>query len=99
MGYCQVHFCIKSGYEAYSGWADDQAAEQFRAETRSLFGEAGWTLQPGSNGVCDTVTKRKQDLYLHPMNFSGVIQGGEHSRAGDSYARRSHLPVLCHRPL
>lgn len=74
MGYRQVYFRINSGYEAYGGWADDQAAEQFREETRSLFGEAGWALQPGGNGICDTVTKGKQELYLHPMNFSGVIQ-------------------------
>lgn len=74
MGYRQVYFRIKSSYAASGGWADDHAAEQFRGETRSLFGEAGWTLYPGGNGVCDTVTKGKQDLYLHPMNFSGVIQ-------------------------
>lgn len=74
MGYRQVYFRIKSAYEAYGGWADDHAAEQFRDETRSLFQESGWTLHPGGNGVCDTVTKGKQELYLHPMNFSGVIQ-------------------------
>lgn len=74
MGYRQVYFRIKSGYEAYGGWADDHAAEQFRDETRSLFQESGWTLHPGGNGICDTVTKGKQELYLHPMNFSGIIQ-------------------------
>lgn len=74
MGYRQVYFRIKSGYEAYSGWTKDNAEAQFRTETRSLFQEAGWTLHPGGNGVCDTVTKGRQELYLHPMNFSGVIQ-------------------------
>lgn len=74
MGYRQVYFRIKSSYAASGGWADDQAAEQFREETRSLFGTAGWTLHPGGDGVCDTVTMGKQELYLHPMNFSGVIQ-------------------------
>lgn len=74
MGYRQVYFRINSSYEAYGGWADDHAAEQFREETRSLFQEAGWTLQPGGNGVCDTVTKGKQELYLHPMSFSGIIR-------------------------
>ena len=74
MGYRQVYFRIKSDYEAYTGWVNDHAEEQFRTETRSLFQNAGWTLQPGGNGVCDTVTKGKQELYLHPMNFSGVIQ-------------------------
>ena len=73
MGYRQVYFRIKSGYSASGCWADDHAAEQFREETRSLFMEAGWVLQPGGNGVCGTVTKGKQDLYLHPMNFNGVI--------------------------
>ncbi len=74
MGYRQVYFRIKSAYEAYGGWAEDHAAEQFRDETRSLFQKVGWTLHPGGNGVCDTVTKGRQELYLHPMNFSGVIQ-------------------------
>lgn len=74
MGYRQVYFRIKSGYAASGGWAGDYAAEQFRDETRSLFEEAGWALQPGGNGACDTVTKGKQELYLHPMNFSGVIR-------------------------
>lgn len=74
MGYRQVYFRIKSGYEAYGGWSEDHAAEQLRNETRSLFQEVGWTLYPRGNGVCDTVSKGKQELYLHPMNFSGVIQ-------------------------
>lgn len=74
MGYRKVYFRIKSGYEASVGWAEDQAAEQFKADTRRLFQEAGWTLHLGGNGVCDTVTKGRQELYLHPMNFSGVIQ-------------------------
>lgn len=74
MGYRKVYFRIKSGYDPYGGWTEENGAEQFRTETRSLFQKAGWTLHPGGNGVCDTITKGPQELYLHPMNFSGVIQ-------------------------
>lgn len=74
MGYRQTYFRINSQYQYDSCWPDEKAEAAFRAETRRLFQDAGWTLQPGnSSGVCDTVEKGKQDLYLHPMNFSGVI--------------------------
>ena len=75
MGYRQVYFRINSKYAYGSGWSnDDKAAEAFKEETRRLFQEAGWTLQISKNkSVCDTAVKGQQDLYLHPMNFSGVI--------------------------
>ena len=45
----------------------------FKVESRRLFQELGWTVHEGENGVCDTVTKDWQDLYLHPTSFSGVL--------------------------
>lgn len=44
---------------------------------RSLFQSAGWDLQPGGDSTSDTVTKGWQELYLHPMNFSGIIEMDE----------------------
>ena len=39
---------------------------------RDRFQSAGWDLQPGGDSTSDTVTKGWQELYLHPMNFSGL---------------------------
>ena len=74
MAYRQVYFRIRSLYEGYQGWPHDGDELPFREETRRLFQNAGWTLQEGSDSGCsDTVFKGQQDLYLHPMNFSGVM--------------------------
>ena len=56
-----------------SRWADETAQAAFKEESRRLFQELGWSLVPGGNGICDTVTKDHQDLYLHPTSFSGVL--------------------------
>ena len=79
MEYREVYFRIRSAYQFDSGWPDEKDAQSFQAETRTLFQKAGWELHPGRerSGVCDTVTKGRQDLYLHPMNFSGVIRTDE----------------------
>ena len=45
----------------------------YQEESRRIFQDLGWTLHTGSNGACDTVTKGHQDLYLHPLSFSGVL--------------------------
>ena len=52
-------------------------AAKFHEESRSLFQSAGWDLQPGGDSTSDTVTKGWQELYLHPMNFSGIIEMDE----------------------
>ena len=54
-----------------SGGADLTA---FKAESRRLFQDLVWTLREGRSGVCDTVTKDRQELYLHPASFSGVLE-------------------------
>ena len=74
MAYRKVYFRIQTyayGYD--SGWSSEADKAAFDSECRDLFQQLGWTLHPGSNGVCDTVTKDRQDLYLHPFNFSGVM--------------------------
>ena len=72
MAYRMVYLRIRSnGYNA--GWTSDTGQTAFKEESRRIFQELGWTLKPGSNGVCDTVTKGHQDFYLHPTSFSGVL--------------------------
>lgn len=74
--YREVYFRIRSSYRYDSGWPDKGVEHAFRDETRTLFQSAGWELHPAREGSSssDTVTKGQQDLYLHPMNFSGVIR-------------------------
>ena len=75
----EVYFRIRSSYRYDSGWPDKSAEHAFRDETRNLFQSAGWELYPAreDSSSSDTVTKGQQDLYLHPMNFSGVIRTDE----------------------
>ncbi len=79
MEYREVYFRIRSSYRYDSGWPDKGVEHAFRDETRTLFQSAGWELHPAraDSGSSDTVTKGQQELYLHPMNFSGVIQTDE----------------------
>lgn len=72
MAYRKVYFRIHAdGYA--SGWSSDTARALFREESRRLFQKLGWTLHAGGNGSSDTVTMDRQDLYLHPGSFSGVM--------------------------
>ena len=75
MGYKEVYFRIRSQYEGYRGFPNEQAEIDFKEESRRLFRAAGWTVhaEPLHSGVSDTVSKGQQKLYLHPMSFSGVI--------------------------
>ncbi len=78
MAYRKVYFRIQIYSYNYgcghdSGWSSEPDAAAFEEESRHLFQELGWTLHPGGHGIGDTVTKDRQDLYLHPTSFSGVM--------------------------
>lgn len=78
MAYREVYFRIDSAYHGYDGWPADDDKNAFVEEVRKLFQSGGWTLHVNERDcVCDTVTKGQQELYLHPMNFSGVISEDE----------------------
>lgn len=79
MEYQSTYFRIRSQYQFDSGWPDEGAERAFREESRALFQSAGWELHPAraDSSSSDTVTKGQQELYLHPMNFSGVIRSDE----------------------
>lgn len=74
MEYRKVYFRIRSRYQFDSGWTCESDAARFREESRHLFQNVGWQLHPGGSSISDTVTEGLQKLYLHPMNFSGVVQ-------------------------
>ena len=72
MAYRRVYLSIRCyGYDPFSTRGTDLTA--FKTESRRLFQDLGWTLHEGGNGICDTVTKGCQNLYLHPQSFSGVL--------------------------
>lgn len=74
MVYRDTYFRIKSQYEPYHGFRNPEDAAAFHQEVARLFQSAGWQFQPRKNSSeSDTAVKGKQDLYLHPMNFSGVV--------------------------
>ena len=77
MEYRNVYFRIHSRYQFDSGWPTESDDAEFQEETRHLFQSAGWNLHPGGDSTSDTVTKGQQELYLHPMNFSGIIEMDE----------------------
>lgn len=72
MAYRMTYLRVNShGYA--SRWQTEAEKAAFKEESRRLFQDLGWQLHAGRNGVCDTVTKDSQDLYLHPTSFSGVM--------------------------
>ena len=81
---------------------DNACLTAFKAESRRLFQDLGWTVHEGKDGVSDTVTKGVQDLYLHPNNFSGVLNETVSDKAHGSLHHRScyrsHCRTLCDLP-
>ena len=72
--YRDIHFSIQGDYEWGRGYSSDAAADVFHEEAARLFAEAGWQIQTGNrSGICDTAVRGKEELYLHPMQFSGII--------------------------
>ena len=75
MSYRNVYFRIKSRYHFDCGWLCESDKLAFKSETRLLFQQGGWSVEEGNSSGCgDTVTMGMQDLYLHPMNFDGVVK-------------------------
>jgi len=72
-------FYIDSGYRYGSGFPSETAKSMFHNEAAEIFAGIGWRIQKGdrSLGCCDTAVKGKQELYLHPMELSGVILSEE----------------------
>lgn len=74
MKYFDVHFRIRSAYQGYSGFANDEQSIAFYKEVRDFFTSNGWRpISEKNSGKAFSVKKDKQELYLHPMDFSGVI--------------------------
>lgn len=76
--YQKVYFYIDSTYEWGKGFPNRTARIAFHEEAKRIFRCAGWEIIPGSSAAeSDTAVKGKQSLYLHPMEFTGVILAEE----------------------
>lgn len=76
MNYKRVYFRINTpSYRTANGIGfQDQDGKKFDDEAVNIFVNDGWDIKKRRyNGRCSTVTKDKQELYLHPDNFSGVV--------------------------
>jgi hypothetical protein len=78
--YKHVYFRINtpSYYKAKYGvgFEDQNASEVFDKAATNIFLNTGWQIKKEKyNGGCTGVIKDKQELYLHPQSFSGVVKG------------------------
>lgn len=74
MKYFETYFRIKSAYQGIFGFGCNEQKEAFYEEVATTFTNDGWEIIRGkSSGCADSVRKNRQDLYLHPMYFSGVV--------------------------
>jgi len=58
------------------GFKNQQDSESFHSKVLNIFLNDGWQLKEDkykSNGGCNKITKDKQELYLHPQSFSGIV--------------------------
>lgn len=56
------------------GWGTLEDGELFKKTITDLFINSGWEIKKERfNGGCNTITKDKQELYLHPQEVSGVV--------------------------
>lgn len=77
--YRHVYFRINTSsyYNAKYGLGFDseETTKQFKAEAANIFINDGWEVKKDKyNSSCPTVIKDKQELYLHPQSFSGVVK-------------------------
>lgn len=68
--YYNVYFRIRS---TLRGIDERDQDKQLKQEAWHLFLAEGWTLKEGRLNCSDEAFLGKQSLYLHPMNFSGVV--------------------------
>lgn len=81
MNYKQVYFRInapmyyKNKYGV--GFESQEDRELFFNTVKEMFLSDGWEIKKKkyeSDSSCPTIIKNKQELYLHPQSFSGVIK-------------------------
>ena len=73
--YRKTYFDIDSGYRWGTGFPNDGVRQAFKEVSRAIFERLGWEIRHADEGSgrCDIAVQGKQELHLHPMQFSGVI--------------------------
>lgn len=73
--YVNVHFRILTdGYGYPEFCLSKEQKEAVHAELHEVFTALGWEIKEArTNGGCQTATKGKSHLYLHPQDFSGEV--------------------------
>jgi hypothetical protein len=55
------------------GWNTPEDGSTFKKTITDLLLNNGWEIKKEIIGGCNTMTKDKQELYLHPQSISGVV--------------------------
>lgn len=77
--YAKVYFRIKANYYHYP-FTDypgrDQDKDRFYSEVKEIFDKLGWKWNRNDkrSGIAPEVFFEKETLYLHPLQFAGVIR-------------------------
>ena len=84
--YVDVHFRIECpSYTKTLCFENEEDRKAFDCETEKVFTSLGWKVERyPDNGVCMEVREGKQDLYLHPQDFSGVVKKSEVGRIAEA---------------
>jgi len=71
--YVNIHFRIDANYYQYpfTGYTQEQK-DEFYKEVYNIFNQLGWEANDYTQG-CDYINNGKQQLYLHPQDFSGEV--------------------------
>jgi len=74
--YVQVYFRLDQRVYAWGqGWTGAVPEDTFYEVAEACFCTVGFKILPGrSSGVCPTAYRGKEHVYLHPMQFSGVVR-------------------------
>lgn len=85
--YIRVYFRIETiGFSGMNGNFDtEDAGRKFTEEKLKVFQSIGWECEkPEYSGYCMTVIKGKQELYLHPQDFSGKVLKSDVKRIAEA---------------
>lgn len=76
--YADIHFRINAkDYQYPFNNFTPENKERFYNEVHGIFESLGWEIDTSERIGCMTIRKGKQNLYLHPQDFSGEVLKNE----------------------
>ena len=94
--YVNVYFRIEcSAFDCmYGSFKTEEGRAEFEKEKQKVFESIGWKVdKPDNRGYCMEVSKGKQNLYLHPQNFSGEVLKREVKQIAEALADNKTFTV------